>query len=208
MVRLGLRCVKAARGTKATGSANGIGELVYSHEPRVLNALNHHLCNSIAALEVNGIFLVGVQERDCDFAAVTRVHSARSVDHREAMLGGQSGAGMDQGHKSVGERYGDTGWNKFPFAGGKVHILAGTEIGTRIAGVRVGRGFQPGVEHFQLHLQSGGAVRCRGFAVIRDCGGCLCTEYCGLVAHSGSFYWDLPVQGRGRFGAKPVADAR
>jgi hypothetical protein len=207
VVRLGLRCVKAARGTKATGSANGIGELVYSHEPRVLNALNHHLCNSIAALEVNGVLLVGVQERHCNFAPVACVNSAWSIDDGKPVLGGKPRAGVDQCHESIRERKGNAGRDEFPLPWGEVNVLPRPEVCPGIARVRIGRRFQPDVEHFQLHFQGGGSIGGRRLTATNGFLGGVCTEYCGLIAHSGSFYCGPQTKDLGLPARPTVMDA-
>lgn len=170
--------------------------MVNSNKLRVFDALNHHLCNSIAALEVNGMVLVGIQERDGNFATVPGIHGPGSIDNRQPVFGCESGTGVDQSHESVRQCNGDTCWNEFAFTGGKVNILTRAEIGTSISRVGIRRGLQAGVEHFQLHLQSGGAICCGGFAAVRDCGSGIFTEYCGLVTHSGPFYRDLILLSR------------
>ncbi len=98
---LGGRAGKSPSRSKAASSPDGFGKFFNSHELRVLHTLDDHLCNSIAAAELDGLILVCVKERHSNFTPVTGVYRSGSVNDRQAMLCGQTRTRMDQSNESV-----------------------------------------------------------------------------------------------------------
>ena len=129
-------------------------------EPRVLHALNDHLCNSIAAAELDRLVPVRIEQCHRDFSAVAGVHRAGSVHHRQSVLGGEAGPRVDQRNEAVRERNRDAGRNEAALPRCEDDVLAGAQVRAGVARVRVRRRLEPVVEHFQLYRQGGRSVGC------------------------------------------------
>lgn len=133
----GPRPVETAGGPESSSTAHGSAQFVDGDELRVLNTLDNHLGNSIATVQLNGLGGIGVQQGDSYFPPVPRVYRSRGVDDGEAVPGGQSGAGVDQGHEPFrqGDRY--AGGHKLALSRQQDNVFPGTKVSTGVARVRV-----------------------------------------------------------------------
>ena len=106
-------------------------------------------------LDDERLVAIGVEQHDLELAAVAGVDEARRVHDRDAVLGGEPRARLDEAGVTVGDRNGEAGADDGPLPGAELHPLAGREIEAGIACVRADRQRRRVVE--TLHGQLGHA---------------------------------------------------
>ena len=126
----------------------------------VLHALNDHLCNSIAAPQLDRRVPVRIEQCHRDFSAVAGVHRAGGVHNRQSVLRGEAGPGVDQRNEAIRERNRNPCRYEAALPRREDDVLAGAKVGARVARVRVRRRLEPVVEHLQLNRQGGRSVLC------------------------------------------------
>jgi hypothetical protein len=82
---------------------------------------------------------VVVDQIHLDLPAVTGVDRTRCVEHGDAEPVGQTGTRVDETHVPGWERDRDPGRHQGARAGRQPHVDGRTEVGARVAVVRVGR---------------------------------------------------------------------
>src|SRR5690349_14341087 len=77
--------IKPAGGAEAPGAAHGPAQFRDWNELCILDTLDDHLGNSIAAPQLDGLAHISVQEGDRNLAAVAGVDRSRGIDDGEAV---------------------------------------------------------------------------------------------------------------------------
>ncbi len=116
---------------------------------------DHELRDPVAAVHGVRLVRVGVDEDDSDLAAEARVDEPRSVETGHAVANGETAAGEHQPGVTFGDRDREASRDERPPAGRiENDVTGGDEVGSGIAGVRIGGrrrvGFQGGegyIEH-------------------------------------------------------------
>ena len=135
-------------GAEATFAAFGVGgEFVDRRKRDVFNGLNYKLGNPFASHNLEVLGCIKVDEKHLQLAAVSAVDEPRSVQDGDAMLVGHPAARLDQSAVSDGDGNGGTRWNERTTAtGGQRRRLTGTKVDPRVAGTRICRQREIGVE--------------------------------------------------------------
>jgi len=108
-------------------------------EHRAGHALDDELRDPVAALELDRLSGVGVEQRHPDLATVPRVHGSRRIHDRDPVLRGQPRAGMHERGVPVRQRDGHAGRHHRPLAGPEFHVHRGDQVNAGVPGVRPDR---------------------------------------------------------------------
>ena len=126
-------------GSETAGTTGRIGQFSSLDEGCVLDFLDDQLCDAVAALDVNGLAGIVVDEEHRDLTAVSGVDRAGRVHHGQSVLDGQAGAWMDERRMTVRECDSDAGGDHGPLPRRQCDVDGAAQVGTSIAGLRVGR---------------------------------------------------------------------
>src|SRR5690606_17407909 len=127
-----------AGGAEAALAAVGAGKALDRDEAGSAHRHHDELCDAVARRDAVALAGVGVEQGHSDLAAVARVDGARAVDDRDAVFGGETAAGHHEGDISIGQSDRDARADCRALAGSQHDVGGRHEVGTGIAGVRVG----------------------------------------------------------------------
>jgi len=102
---------------------------------RAFYPLDHKLCNPVTSSELDRMVGISVQQNHLDLATVPRVDSARRIDDRQTVPGGQSRARVHEGCVPIWQGYAHAGAHSHPLARLQIHIRGEVQITARIARV-------------------------------------------------------------------------
>src|SRR4051812_27764923 len=149
------------------------------------NGRNDQLGNPLPTLNRKR-FRAQIYKDNLDLPSVVGIDRARSVEHRDAVAGGETGARPHLAFKAARQRDGDAGWDLRPPAGGDRHRRIrrhrGHEIEPRRVGALIGRQRQTGavrqphdldLHRFHFFSSIAAAIRWISAAATSflDCGG-------------------------------------
>lgn len=122
----------------------------------MLDPLDDELGDAIAALDLERLGRVGVEENDLELAPVAGVDESRTVEDRHAVFVGQAAAGLHEPCVPGRDGDGGAGGNESPASGRREReSRGGQQIGARIAVGRIAWNVEPGVEAQKGYLQHG-----------------------------------------------------
>jgi len=111
-----------------------------------LDALHQQLGDPVTALDDDRRRRVEIDQRDFDFATITGVDGAWTVDDRKPNARSQSGSWVHQPNHPVRDGDGDAGGHQRAVAGRQLDVLGAVEIHPRVTVVGPGGQRKPGVE--------------------------------------------------------------
>ena len=109
--------------------------------------MHHQLSDSFAAADLESLVRVVIDQAHLELTAVARVDEAGGVEAGDTVLEGEPATGLDETGVSLGKSDGDTRGNQGPAtSSGKLDVLTGDEVDPCIAGARVARKREVGIE--------------------------------------------------------------
>ena len=142
-------------GAEAAGAAFGLIQFVHHGKGCVLVLLNDQLGDAVAALHVEGLGLVSVEQGDHQLAAVAGINGAGRVHNGDTVLGRQAGARVHQANVAFGQGDCHAGGYQGAFARLQFEVDAGAQVSASVAGLCVSGCGQLGVEQLNVDVYGG-----------------------------------------------------
>ena len=155
-----------AGGAEASVASVGFIQFVYLYEVDRGDFLDDELGYAVAFIDLDVVGGIQVDEDNLEFSSVVGVDEAWRVDYRQALLDGETAAGLDEAGVAIGQCDSQPSRDQTTFERLQDAVLVGAQIQAGIGGMGVFGKLDGGIEtlYVEGNVGHGITLACRALA--------------------------------------------